>query len=779
VTTQDTRDTFASLDDLQTAHLELTQKFLYGGASLEKDPQEVEAFIAKARATGAILYSDADRYTAQNLIDEWVKKLAEIRKEISDTSLAPVDESILPNQRGSSALTTTLLDDSKPSFPSLLALQTAHADLNKRCRDGATVSEGVWQEVKVFITKGKATGAILADDNERYAAQSLLDYWATMLYRYKQESFDTTLFSFDESSVTELTDEDYPYKNLPMPPSNLTTTRELRFAVEGPAKAIGLVFEDGVTEALLRDVRDEEDPWALLELILSELWQKRQRNKITWKAYRELGGVAGLLGNKAQAFYESLESSDRDIAKKILLRLVRLGEKQQPMNRSLPIETLYTPLSALGVSREKVEAMLVKLERAPVIKQENGSVGLFHSALLKDWQKFAQWLRDENVRERLTLTAAAEQWEATGRDEGALWWGKLLDDALNYRDLDKLEGEFLEVSRRRRERRTHRRNFLLSAGLITVMGLAVLAFVGWRYANLARRFAEAQSTIITAFLDKQFDVALLLAVKTYQRVDETSAQKGLLSALRYTQQAYAPFLPVRYLHGHNTEVAGVAFSNEGNVAATDASFESWNTLTVWNVASGERIPQETFTPAPSGIALDLTKGETRGFTLEPPLPLWQDLATTRADFFTKDSDSEVRSAALSPDGQTLALGYADGTVILWRVQTPEQPFLGQRLGGFGELAAIRKSAFSQTGQHLAVVSDPGAITHWEITGETAQQRATIPLGKAVPRSLALSSEGRLLAWLESNNVVKLWDVQNNREVEGTNNLGVNNLGVQA
>lgn len=770
MTAQDTRDAFASLDELQTSHLELTQKFLYGGASLERDSQEIETFIAKAQATGAILSNDSDRYTAQNLIADWVKKLAEVRREIPDAELLSFNDVSTNQVSARNSVTSTWMDD-KPNFPSLLALQTAHADLNKRCRDGATVTDDVWQEVKIFIAKGKATGAQLADDNERYAAQSLLDYWATMLYRYKQESFDTTLFPFDESSVTELTDEDYPYRTLPMPPSNLITARELRFAIEGPARAIGLVFEDGVIEALLRDVRDEADAWSLLELMLSELWQKRQRNKITWAAYQELGGVAGLLSKKAETFYQSLESSDQKTTKRILLRLVRLDERQQATSRSVSVETLHTSLNALGISREKVEDMVTKLEQARVIKQENNSVSLFHSALLRDWPRLTEWLQDETIRERLNLTAAAEQWEATGRDEGALWWGKLLTKALNYRDLDKLEAEFLEVSRQRRERRIQRRNILLSVGFSLVLVLAALAFVGWRYANLARRFAEAQSNIVTAFLDKQFDGALLLAVKTYQRVDEDSAQKGLLSALRYTQQAYAPFVPLRYLHGHNTEVAQVAFSDDNKVAASDATFESWNTLTVWNVESGIREQSGTaFTPATSGVSLAETSEGITVFKLEATSPLEQALNNLRTDFFTKDSQSEVSSVALSSDEQTLALGYTDGTVILWRIQTSVEPFLGHRLEGLVESGVTRKSAFSQTGNRLALTSNPGEIRLWEInTGvtEEAKQITNLPLGKAVPRSMALSSDGAMVAWLESNDQIRVWDIQSNQEMNVT------------
>jgi WD40 repeat protein len=764
VTAQETRDIFASLDELQTVHLELTQKFFYGGASLEKDPQEVETFIAKARATGTVLSNEDERYIAQNLIAEWVKKLAEVRREIADTKLLPFNDAL---NKQSSSVASAWLDD-KPSFPSLLALQAAHADLNKRCRDGAIVSDEVWQEVKIFIAKGKATGALIADDNERYAAQSLLDYWATMLYRYKQESFDTTLFPFDESSIPELTDEDYPYKNLPMPPSNLTTARELRFAVEGPAKAIGLVFEDGVIEALLRDVRDEADAWSLLELMLSELWQKRQRNKITWAAYQELGGVAGLLSKKAETFYESLGSSDQDITKKILLRLVRLDEWQQPTSHPVPLETLHTSFNALGVSREKVDDMLTRLEGARVIKRDNDSVTLFHAALLKDWPRLAQWLQDESIRERLTLTAAAEQWEATGREAGALWWGRLLTKALNYRDLDKLEAEFIERSRQRRERRTNFRNALLTGVLILVLALSGLAFVGWRNANLARRFAEAQSNIVTAFLDKEFDTALLLAARTYGRAPEMIAQQGLLSALRYTRQAYAPFAPVRFLHGHLTTEVQVAFSNDGKVAASGINVDSPN-LTVWEVASGTELPSGvSFTPAPLGLSLEAdaktTDAETRIFETEATSALGQALSGVRADFFARGPESEVTGAALSPDGQLLALGYNDGIVILWRVQTPEGPFLGNQLGAVG---VTRRATLSHTGGRLALNLRPGELSVWDVNSGTFQQGLNISLGKALPISLALSSDGTTLAWLGPGNQLRVWDVQSNQEISLT------------
>ncbi len=67
-------------------------------------------------------------------------------------------------------------------YPSLGALRTAHADLLRR-RRGEGPSDQLWAEVRAFVAQGRASGAVLDNDNERETAQSLLDYWATLLFQ--------------------------------------------------------------------------------------------------------------------------------------------------------------------------------------------------------------------------------------------------------------------------------------------------------------------------------------------------------------------------------------------------------------------------------------------------------------------------------------------------------------------------------------------------------------------------------------------------------------------
>src|SRR4051794_18841869 len=67
-------------------------------------------------------------------------------------------------------------------FPSLAAMRSAHRDLLARHRRSGNRPE-LLNAMKVFLRRGGATGALLEIDSERHAGQSVLDYWATILYR--------------------------------------------------------------------------------------------------------------------------------------------------------------------------------------------------------------------------------------------------------------------------------------------------------------------------------------------------------------------------------------------------------------------------------------------------------------------------------------------------------------------------------------------------------------------------------------------------------------------
>jgi WD40 repeat protein len=98
-------------------------------------------------------------------------------------------------------------------FASLEELKAEHADLQRR-RRMFDKDEKMSEEIALFLYRGHATGALLASDDERYAAQGLLSYWSNILYRRGGEVADDSLEKYDPSQAPQLTDVKNPYETL-------------------------------------------------------------------------------------------------------------------------------------------------------------------------------------------------------------------------------------------------------------------------------------------------------------------------------------------------------------------------------------------------------------------------------------------------------------------------------------------------------------------------------------------------------------------------------------
>ena len=99
------------------------------------------------------------------------------------------------------------------SFPSFSSLRSAHSELLRHHRESSSTTE-LLTEIEEFIYRGRATGALLDTDEDRWASQSLLDYWTAILYRAGREPPDATLAEFDSALAPELDDARCPYLGL-------------------------------------------------------------------------------------------------------------------------------------------------------------------------------------------------------------------------------------------------------------------------------------------------------------------------------------------------------------------------------------------------------------------------------------------------------------------------------------------------------------------------------------------------------------------------------------
>ncbi|MCI0529034.1 MAG: hypothetical protein L0Y56_16475, partial [Nitrospira sp.] len=98
-------------------------------------------------------------------------------------------------------------------FPSLSSLRDTHGELLRRHRELGNTPEFL-AEIDTFIREGRALGALLDADEDRWVSQDILDYWANMLYSVGYMPPDTTLVDFDVTLAPELPDALCPYLGL-------------------------------------------------------------------------------------------------------------------------------------------------------------------------------------------------------------------------------------------------------------------------------------------------------------------------------------------------------------------------------------------------------------------------------------------------------------------------------------------------------------------------------------------------------------------------------------
>lgn len=231
---------------------------------------------------------------------------------------------------------------------------------------------------------------------------------------------------------------------------------ELRSTIEAPAAKVGLKFEQGLVDTLLQDILGEPAALPLLQFTLLKLWEHRERNYITWDAYRSLGGGRLALANSADAFYNSLIPEQQVTARRILLRLVRAGDGLEITSNRVRRDALFRT----GEAEERVDRVLKKLIDARLVRITEGDVPsdtqveIAHEALVRNWPRLVDWLEEERerIRQRQRLADAAEQWVMLKRNSGALLTPTLLEEATRFveetgAELTNVETEFLQASK--------------------------------------------------------------------------------------------------------------------------------------------------------------------------------------------------------------------------------------------------------------------------------------------------------------------------------------------
>jgi WD40 repeat protein len=553
----------------------------------------------------------------------------------------------------------------------------------------------------------------------------------------------------------------------------------LRRAIEEPAWAVGLTLEPGLVDTIMADVGDRPGTLPLLQHVLLQVWQRRRGRLLTLEAYVESGGVQGALAKHADAVYERLSETQRDITERVLLRLVQPGEGTEDARRRVDVDELLTA----GDDRAEVEAVMRTLadERLLTTSRDELSearlVEITHEALLQGWPRLRRWI--ERDREALLahrrLTEASREWERSGRDEALLYSGtrlaawrtpgdqsarsrrRRLTETVEWRarrneDLNQLEREFLDASnaRLRGARAARRRRRVLAFVGVTA---AIVAMIG---VGLTLLFA-ARERAIAASRDLATKSASLIAS------DPTLGQAVALEALRRhrTAQAENAVRQAAYVdrataaaQAHEGIVNNLAVSRDGQHLATageDGRVRVWSLDGLRPGATLARYPGRamaaSFSPDSARIASVSSGGRV----------VLASLGGGSAQELMRLPDGDfARSVEFSRDGTRLVIATDAGAVGLIRLGGA-----GPRYRVLGRHDLRARAHFDAKGTRAISASDDGSARIWTLAD--GHSIALAHPGAVV--DAAFSPDGRQVATAGDDGVARIWDAAGGRLVK--------------
>jgi len=523
------------------------------------------------------------------------------------------------------------------------------------------------------------------------------------------------------------------------------SAREMRLAIEEPARRGEWEFQPGMVDLFLRDVKGEPGALPLLSHALLETWRRRSGRTMTLKGYAAAGGVPGAIAKTAETvFNHYLTLEQQVIARNIFLRLTELGEGTQDTRRRVTLSELIPGPAEAPV----VEEVIKKLADARLITTYEATAEVAHEALIREWPTLREWLEEdrEGLKLHRHLTESAQEWEGLNRDPGELYRGARLAQVVEFAssndgDLNELEREFLNASedlavQKEAEREAQRLRELEAAQKLAeteskraaekiksvrrlrwfALGLTALllivAAIGI-YAVIKRDQLENEARLRTA--------RDLAAAAMEHMV--SPPELGLLLAIEALNEAEASGLPVppdvirslyenirqnprpTILQGHTRQITSIVYHPDGTSLA---SASQDGTARVWDsIAGDELLLFSGHRDEVSGIDFHPSGERIATSSHDGTVKVW-DRVTGEVYLTLSNHNDAVEDVTFSPDGSRLATASQDKSTRIWDAISGEELLT---LTGYS--SEVTDVAFSPDGSRLAGACKDGVIIIWD------------------------------------------------------------------
>ncbi|WP_437689829.1 nSTAND1 domain-containing NTPase [Sorangium sp. So ce176] len=565
---------------------------------------------------------------------------------------------------------------------------------------------------------------------------------------------------------------------------------DLREALTRPLGAAGYRFETAeMVEHMLDTLESTRSPLPLLQFTAGKLWDARDRARrlLTQASYEQLGGVAGALSAHADAVLSALPPREQRLVRAVLLRLVT-PERTRAVVSLDELQEL-----APGGERDGAEAIaqvvqhlagarLLLLGAGGEIGGERGgpTVELVHESLIERWPKLGQWLTESEQDAQLVarLRAAAQQWEASGGDEGLLWRDRTAEEARAWYErrraeqgaasrvgLGKREERYLRavVALAERARRLRLRQRFGTAVLVAISAVAAAVLLlamkahqektraNWEAARASQEAARAQdearqarnATRMAAAAARGLRADPTTALAILRELEPPDVLRGWDDLARRALNSFV----ARAVLNHPDLVLYASYSPDGTRIVTACADE---VVRVWNAdGTGEPVVLRGHEDRVSSAAFSRDGKRIVTASNDKTVRIWNADGTGEPVVLRGHKDG-VTSAAFSPDGKRVVSGSYDGTVRVWSADgTGESMLLGRKVG------VIHSTAFSRDGKRIVTASSDKIARVWNADGSGAP--ILLRGHKDKLYSAAFSPDGKRIVTASKDRTARVWN----------------------
>ena len=467
---------------------------------------------------------------------------------------------------------------------------------------------------------------------------------------------------------------------LPLSPS------ELGRAISGPAESVGLEVDSELVATVTADVTEQPGALPLLQYALTELFERRADGDLTLGVYREIGGVPGAIGRRAEELYTRLDGAHKEATRQLFLRLAALGEGAEDTRRRVSQTAVRTLPGMRGAMEQVLEtfgsARLLSFDRDPDSRVP--TVEVAHEALLREWRRLRDWIDEsrEDLRLHQRLAAAASEWQEAGQDTGYLLRGTRLvqfqawvaetDLSLSMDERRYLD-QSLERAAEAQRRTTRRRRSVMAALAVAALVASVLAVFAYSASNSAQ-----QSAVLA---QEKSELAEQETTRAEEQASLAQSERN-----RAEMQAELAGRQARLARARELAAASVTTLTEDPELSLLLALQAVKvTHSAGEPAVGEAIEalhqslqkSRAVLTIPAGGPADLSLDGALIITGGWPLASYIDSTPTIWDAGTGESILELpggtADVAFSPSGRLAAVVYnAEGPVKIFRVDTGEE-----------------------------------------------------------------------------------------------------------